>query len=64
MLQAFLTNWKTTLAGIVWFGLYGLQTVGVAIPGVHVDPSSLPLALALIFARDQKSANPPPAATK
>ena len=51
-MKSFLTNWKTTLAGIVVIGLYGLQMVGVNIPGVHIDPATLAVGAGLIFAKD------------
>lgn len=56
-----LANWKTSLAGAIWLALYGAQTSGIAVPGVHLDPTSLPLALALLFAKDSSPAAAPTA---
>lgn len=63
-MKAIALNWKTTLAGAVWIALYGLQTAGIEVPGVHLDPSALPLALAMLFAKDANVTGVPPAARK
>lgn len=36
--SSLITNWKTSLGGVVLIAIAGLQMVGVVIPGVaHVD---------------------------
>lgn len=54
-------NWKTSLAGLLWLSVYAAQMAGILIPGVHLDPSGLPLALALLFAKDSTVTGTPAA---
>jgi hypothetical protein len=57
--MAALTNWKTSLGGLVLIGLALCKTFGISVAGIALPdlPSALAAGLALIFASD--STTPP-----
>ncbi len=52
-MKSVLANWKTTIAGLALFALAGLEMIGVRVPGVGDNPTTLITAgLGLLFAKD------------
>jgi hypothetical protein len=57
MLQNILTNWKTSLGGVVLIGVAALEAAGVSVPGVSIDlGKALVIGIPLILASDAKPA--------
>jgi hypothetical protein len=59
----FITNWKTSLAGIITIVLGALPMVGIVIPGGPGITTAIVAGLGLILAQDGKSDVPPPSPT-